>query len=89
MAFAKCLGGLLTVAVQGFILNIAPVKEYTTIEKVSAGDYQTSTQADGTVNVTFGVLYQREIRRVMVHLVLSEVPKNISKKVVSVQGKAR
>ncbi|KAK1362318.1 hypothetical protein POM88_046792 [Heracleum sosnowskyi] len=77
------------VAVQGFILNIAPVKGYTTIEKVNAGDYETTELGDSTVNVTFGVLYQKETRRVMVDLVLSEVPKHVSRPVVSVQGKAR
>ncbi|KAK1397084.1 hypothetical protein POM88_006947 [Heracleum sosnowskyi] len=82
------LGGLLTLVVQGFILNIAPVKGYTTIEKVSARDYETTELGDGTVNVTFGVLYQKETRRVMVGLVLFEVPKRVSRPVVSVQGKA-
>lgn len=89
MAFAKCLAGLLTVAVQRLILNIAPVKDYTTIETVSAGDYQPTTLADGTINIPFGVLYHRETRRVMVDLVLSEVTKRVSRPVVSVQWKTR
>ncbi|KAK1392555.1 hypothetical protein POM88_011611 [Heracleum sosnowskyi] len=60
-----------------------------TIDKVNAGDYETTELGDDTVNVTFGVLYQKETHIVMVDLVLSEVPKRVSRPVVSVQGKAR
>lgn len=89
-AFAMCLAGLLTVAVQGLVMNIAPKEGYTVIKSISAGDYdQSNFLKDGSKNVTFGVLYQRETRKVMVELVLPKVDSDISEEVVFVNVKSR
>lgn len=89
-AFAMCLAGLLTVAVQGLIMNIAPKEGKSRIENISAGDYKQSDYLkDGSKNVTFGVLYQRETRKVLVDLVLFKVEKDESDVVVFVSVMSR
>lgn len=87
VAFANCLGGLLTVAVQDLRLTISPVGK-SIIEKVSAGDYPQSRDkgnaVDSPITVRFGNLYDKETRRVIVDLVLPEVTSEISARVLRV-----
>lgn len=87
IAFANCLGGLLTVAVQDLKLTISPVGK-SIIEKVSAGDYPQSRDkgnaVDSPVTVRFGNLYDKETRRVIVDLVLPEVTNEISSRVLKI-----
>lgn len=74
MAFAQCLAGLLSVVVKDLTLVIT--KQKSVIEKVFAGNYpQTRDDSEGTVTITFGTLYSRETRNVLVNLVLEEVKK--------------
>ncbi|KAK1404089.1 putative Inter-alpha-trypsin inhibitor heavy chain H3 [Heracleum sosnowskyi] len=81
VAFANCLGGLLTVTVQDLRLTISP-EGNTTIESVSAGDYPQTTDNSSAVTVRFGNLYDKETRRVIVDLVLPEVTSEISSRVL-------
>ncbi|KAL7250883.1 hypothetical protein ACSBR1_012824 [Camellia fascicularis] len=70
IAFSQCLAGLLTVVVNDLKLTIT--QDESTIVKVSAGDYPQSKDNDaGSVTVSFGDLYIKEVRKVMVDLHLS------------------
>ncbi|XP_021755645.1 uncharacterized protein LOC110720875 [Chenopodium quinoa] len=80
--FAPCLAGLLSVLVKDVNLVIKPLlgtvsrreKVKTIIEKVSAGDYEQIVDKEtGVVTVSFGDLYQKEIRMVLVFLSLPEI----------------
>ncbi|XP_062114656.1 E3 ubiquitin-protein ligase WAV3-like [Humulus lupulus] len=77
IAFSQCLAGLLTVVAQDLKLTVAKSEENeSTIEKVHAGNYpQTKDDEDGSVTVLFGDLYDKELRRVIVDLVLPTVDK--------------
>lgn len=92
LAFASCLGGLLTVAVEDLRLTFAPERK-SIIKNVSAGDYLQSRDKGNAVNspitVQFGNIYDKETRKVIVDLVLPEVPKNIPSKVLRVSYKYR
>ncbi|KAI8017912.1 E3 ubiquitin-protein ligase WAV3 [Camellia lanceoleosa] len=69
IAFSQCLAGLLTVVVQDLKLTVR--KGDSTIVKVSAGNYaQSKDVADGSVTVSFGDLYIKEVRKVIVDLLL-------------------
>ncbi|EEF38218.1 E3 ubiquitin-protein ligase WAV3 [Ricinus communis] len=74
LAFSQCLAGLLTVVVQDLKLTVTRVKDDSTIEQVSAGSYpQSKDDVIGSVTVTFGDLYSKEVRKVIVDLLLLAV----------------
>ncbi|CAL5334700.1 unnamed protein product [Camellia sinensis] len=69
IAFSQCLAGLLTVVVQDLKLTVTKVES--TIVKVSAGNYpQSKDDAAGSMTVSFGYLYNKEVRKVIVDLLL-------------------
>ncbi|XP_028111069.1 E3 ubiquitin-protein ligase WAV3-like [Camellia sinensis] len=69
IAFCQCLAGLLPVVVQDLKLTVTQVES--TIVKVSAGNYpQSKEDAAGSVTVSFGDLYNKEVRKVIVDLLL-------------------
>ncbi|KAF7005636.1 hypothetical protein CFC21_020745 [Triticum aestivum] len=66
-AFSQCLAGLLTVAVQDLELTVAPAGDESTIVKVTCGNYPQTRNGD-SLTVSFGHLYSREVRNVIVDL---------------------
>ncbi|KAM3345571.1 hypothetical protein ACQJBY_020204 [Aegilops geniculata] len=77
MAFSQCLAGLLTVTVQDLKVTLAPIGDDSEIVKVIAGNYlQTKHQINGSVTVSFGNIYSREVRRVIVNLLLASAIKS-------------
>ncbi|KAI8009877.1 putative E3 ubiquitin-protein ligase WAVH2 [Camellia lanceoleosa] len=75
IAFSQCLAGLLTVVVNDLKLTIT--QDESTIVKVAAGDYPQSKDDDaGSVTVSFGDLYIKEVRKVLVdvHLPAASSP---------------
>lgn len=72
MAFSQCLAGLLTVAVQDLELTVAAVKEESTIARVTAGSYR-QVHEGRSVTITFGNLYSKEVRSIVVDLVLPKI----------------
>ncbi|KAL8110310.1 E3 ubiquitin-protein ligase WAVH1-like [Apium graveolens] len=84
-AFAQCLGGLLTLAVQDLKLVISP-ENNTKVESVFAGDYaQTgNTDAEPAVTIAFGNLYDKEMRKIIVDLVLPKVDKEVTLQVLKI-----
>ena len=83
-AFAQCLGGLLTVLVQDLNLTITQVDNQSKINKVSAGNYP-KTETDRSVTILFGELYNNEVRRVLVDLLLPKVDSRKRQQVLQVQ----
>ncbi|KAF4368534.1 hypothetical protein F8388_018658 [Cannabis sativa] len=76
IAFSQCLAGLLTVVVQDLKLTLTEFETESSIENVSAGNYPQSKDIDaGSVTISFGDLYDKEIRKVLVHLLLPSIPK--------------
>ncbi|GMN45922.1 hypothetical protein TIFTF001_015098 [Ficus carica] len=73
IAFSQCLGGLLTVVVQDLNLTIKQFDGESKIEKVFAGNYPQTRNNDGSITISFGELYNREVRKVMVDLLLPAV----------------
>lgn len=74
MAFSQCLAGLLTVVVQDLTLTVARIEDESTIQKVAAGNYLQTPDADaGSVTVAFGDLYSKEVRKVIVDLLLPAI----------------
>ncbi|EXB93788.1 hypothetical protein L484_010930 [Morus notabilis] len=68
-----CLAGLLTVAVQDLELTLKQGKDQESkIETVSAGNYEQSKGAD-FVTISFGDLYNKEVRKIIVDLLLPAV----------------
>jgi uncharacterized protein YegL len=72
MAFSQCLAGLLTVVVQDLTVTVTPVEDESTIQKVAAGNYP-QTQDAGSVTVAFGDLYSKEVRKLIVDLLLPAI----------------
>ncbi|KAI7997095.1 putative E3 ubiquitin-protein ligase WAVH2 [Camellia lanceoleosa] len=69
IAFSQCLAGLLTVVVQDLKLTVSKVES--TIVKVSAGNYPQSKDDLGPADlVSFGDLCNKEVRKVIVDLLL-------------------
>ncbi|EEF42595.1 E3 ubiquitin-protein ligase WAV3 [Ricinus communis] len=84
-AFSQCLAGLLTVVVQDLKLTVTRCKDESTIEQVSAGSYPQFKDDDaGSVTVTFGDLYSKEVRTVIVDLLLPEVSKERGAEVLEI-----
>ncbi|KAL2944836.1 E3 ubiquitin-protein ligase WAV3 [Bienertia sinuspersici] len=75
VAFSQCLGGLLSVVVEDVKLVIKPLSG-TKVEKVYSGLYQQS-ENNGIITISFGNLYRKEIRKVLVNLSL---PRAVNKK---------
>lgn len=79
-------------AVEDLRLTFAPERK-SIIKNVSAGDYLQSRDkgnaVDSPITVQFGNIYDKETRKVIVDLVLPEVPKNISLRVLRVSYKYR
>jgi hypothetical protein len=74
MAFSQCLAGLLTVVMQDLTVTVARVEDESTIQKVAAGNYPQMQDADaGSVTVAFGDLYSKEVRKVIVDLLLPAI----------------
>uniref|UniRef100_A0A0E0FBP4 VWFA domain-containing protein n=2 Tax=Oryza TaxID=4527 RepID=A0A0E0FBP4_9ORYZ len=72
--FSQPLAGLLTVVVQELQLTVTPIPGNSTIVKVDPGSYpQIQNIAAGSFTITFGNLYGREVRKVLVDLVLPAV----------------
>lgn len=70
------MAGLLTRVVEDLKLTVTPYEDESTIEQVIAGSYpQSKDDADGSVTVTFGGLYAKEVRKVIVDLLLPAVSK--------------
>ncbi|KAL8110307.1 hypothetical protein AgCh_026146 [Apium graveolens] len=88
VAFAQCLAGLLTLAVQDLKLVISPENK-SKVENVSAGDYGQSgnTTTEPAVTVAFGNLYDKEMRKIIVDLVLPKVDKEVSSQVLKISYK--
>ncbi|KAL5578681.1 hypothetical protein UlMin_011123 [Ulmus minor] len=70
IAFSQCLDGLHTVAVQD--LKVTFTQQNSTIENLSAGKYPKSNDV-GSVTVSLGDLYEKELRKVIVNLLLPAV----------------
>ncbi|KAJ9184403.1 hypothetical protein P3X46_004133 [Hevea brasiliensis] len=74
IAFSQCLAGLLTLVVEDLRLKVIRYEDESTIEQVIAGSYpQSKDNANGSVTVTFGGLYAKEVRKVIVDLLLPAV----------------
>ncbi|KQJ98240.1 uncharacterized protein LOC100846008 [Brachypodium distachyon] len=74
MAFSQCLAGLLTVVVQDLKLTVTRVDGESEIQKVTAGNYpQAQDNEAGSVTVSFGDLYSKEVRKVIVDLLLPDI----------------
>ncbi|WOG84612.1 hypothetical protein DCAR_0103796 [Daucus carota subsp. sativus] len=88
VAFAQCLAGLLTLAVEDLKLVISPENK-SKVESVSAGDYAQSgnTTVEPAVTVDFGNLYDKETRKIIVDLVLPKVDKEVSSQVLQISYK--
>ncbi|EEF42592.1 protein binding protein, putative [Ricinus communis] len=75
-AFSQCLAGLLTIVVQDLKLTVTGYKDESTIEQVAAGNYpQSKDDGVGSVTVTFGDLYSKQVAKVIVYLLLHPVSK--------------
>ncbi|KAF2299753.1 hypothetical protein GH714_003072 [Hevea brasiliensis] len=74
IAFSQCLAGLLTRVVEDLKLTVTRIEDESTIEQVIAGRYpQSRDDSAGSVTVTFGGLYAKEVRKVIVDLLLPAV----------------
>lgn len=71
--FSQILGGLLSVVIQDLKLTVSPHPGDSTIENVQAGFYP-QTKVHGSVIVSFGDLFAREVRKVIVDVLLLDVP---------------
>ncbi|KAL5574772.1 hypothetical protein UlMin_016471, partial [Ulmus minor] len=72
IAFSECLAGLLSVVVEDTKVTFTQVDS--AIEKVSAGNYpQSRDNAVGSITVSFGNLYCKELCKVIVDLLLPAV----------------
>lgn len=73
VAISQSLAKLLTVVVQDAKLTITPLES--TSKVVLAGGYpQATDEATGSVTVSFGDLYDKELRKVTLNLFLSPPP---------------
>ncbi|PON82564.1 von Willebrand factor, type A [Trema orientale] len=71
LAFSQCVAGPLTVVAEDLKLTIS--QDESTIKEVSAGNYTKPEDIeDGSVTISFGDLYDKELRNVTVTLCLPE-----------------
>ncbi|CAL5389423.1 unnamed protein product [Camellia sinensis] len=83
IAFSQCLVGLLTMVVQDLKLTITKIES--TIVKVSAGNYpQSKDDAVGSMTVSFGDLYNKEGRKVIVDLLLPAASSPASSNILNI-----
>lgn len=83
LAFSQCLAGLLNVVVQDLKLSVTKVKS--DIENVYAGNYPLSKDnSTGSMSVCFGDLYNKEIRKVIVYLLLPAVSNEAGAQVLQI-----
>jgi len=83
IAFSQCLAGLLSVVAQDLKLTVT--KQDSTIEKVSAGNYpQSKDDTAGSVTISFGDLYAKELRKVIVDLDLPAVSSRVGADVLEI-----
>ena len=87
-AFSQCLGGLLSVVVKDLNLTITQFNQESKIKKVFAGNYP-KTEEDPSVTISFGELYNSEVRMVMVYVLLPKVDTEKSPDVLKVAYKYR
>lgn len=75
-------------AVQDLKLVISPENK-TKVESVFAGDYGQSgnTDAEPAVTIAFGNLYDKEMRKIIVDLVLPKVDKEVTLPVLKISYK--
>ncbi|KAL5706909.1 hypothetical protein ACHQM5_025015 [Ranunculus cassubicifolius] len=89
IAFSQCLAGLLNVVTEDLSLTMTPLHS-TTFKEVKAGIYPQSTNEDtGSVTVSFGSLYDRETRRILVELLLPAVRNRMSMAIITITYKYR
>ncbi|KAM0847951.1 hypothetical protein ACQ4PT_054712 [Festuca glaucescens] len=80
---SQIVGGLLSIVVQDLKLTVSPLPGDSAIEKVNAGLYlQTRDANTGSVTVSFGDLFATEVRRIIVDVLLPTVRKG--KKVTAI-----
>ncbi|KAH7854257.1 hypothetical protein Vadar_011806 [Vaccinium darrowii] len=83
IAFSQCLGGLLSVVVQDLKLTVTKIES--TIKNVSAGSYpQSRDDTAGSVTITFGDLYAKELRKVIVDLLLPAVTERVGADILEI-----
>ena len=70
--------------VQDLNLTIKQVDDESKIEEVFAGNYPQTRNNDGSITISFGELYNREVRKVMVDLLLPAVESRKSPDVLEV-----
>ncbi|EXB70723.1 Uncharacterized protein L484_023909 [Morus notabilis] len=83
-AFSQCLAGLLGVVVQDVKLTVKQFDGDSKIENVYAGDYPQSGNKDSSVTISLGNLYKKEVRKVIVDLILPKVDSQTSPDVIRV-----
>ncbi|KAL5722278.1 hypothetical protein ACHQM5_005816 [Ranunculus cassubicifolius] len=71
-AFAQCLAGLLTVALEDLKLIVTRNEDNSTIKKVNEGDYEKDNDGPISQTISFGNLYDKEVRRILVELHLND-----------------
>jgi hypothetical protein len=74
MAFSQCLAGLLTTVAEDLTLKLETVGNGSIIQKATAGSYRQDPDA-GSITIFFGNLYNKEVRQVIVDLLLPAVDK--------------
>ncbi|KAM0825173.1 hypothetical protein ACQ4PT_069746 [Festuca glaucescens] len=80
---SQIMGGLLSIVVQDLKLTVSPLPGDSAIEKVNAGLYlQTRDANTGSVTVSFGDLFATEVCRIIVDVLLPTVRKG--KKVTAI-----
>lgn len=82
-AFSQCLAGLLTVSVRDLELTVAAVAGKSTILKVNAGSYPQTNNGE-SATVSFSNLYSREVRKVIVELLLPAIQSECNVEVLKV-----
>ncbi|EXB77323.1 Uncharacterized protein L484_010148 [Morus notabilis] len=73
VAFSKCLDELLTVVVKDLRLIVAQVNKESIIKNVVAGNYSTYRTKKSKFTISYGSLYGKEVRNVLVDLVLPNI----------------
>ncbi|KAL5709395.1 hypothetical protein ACHQM5_020091 [Ranunculus cassubicifolius] len=89
IAFSTCLAGLLNVAIDDLTLTIIPLIG-TKFMEVNAGNYQQTKGSNAQpVSVSFGSLYDRESRKVLVKFILPKVDQRKGGNVFTIAYKYR
>lgn len=83
-AFSPCLAGLLGVVVQDVKLTIEQFDRDSKIMNVYAGVYPQPSNKASPVTISLGDLYKKEVRKVIVDLLLPKVDSQTSPDVIRV-----